>query len=77
MTHEPTKRIRRQREQRRLERQRERKVLHAQEAAAVAAYRRSGVAGAVAAIGGGDVSDWPQTEQASGGDFSGVCDNDE
>lgn len=20
--------------------------------------------------------DWPQTEQASGGDFSGVCDND-
>lgn len=64
MTHEPTKRIRRQREQRRLERQRERHATNAH------------LRDVVRAIGGGDISDWPQTEQASGGDFSGVYDND-
>ena len=48
------------RETRRVQRQRERKALHIRETQAVAAYRRSGVAGAVAALGGGEVSDWPQ-----------------
>lgn len=60
------------RETRRVQRQRERKALHIREAQAVSAYRRDGVAGAVAAIGGGDASDWPQDEPAVSGENTGV-----
>lgn len=63
MTHEPTKRIRRQREQRRLERQQERHIA------------KSTLKDAVRAIGGGDADFWdqdgPDCEWASVGQQGG------
>lgn len=77
--HEPTKRIKRQREQRRAERQQERHIAKVREAAARSAYARDGIAGALAAIGGGDADFWDQdadqTPRPISGPENGVCDD--
>lgn len=68
--HQPTRRTQRQRDSRRAERQQERHIANVREAAARAAYAKDGIAGAVAALGGGDADEWneaaPECQRATG-----------